>query len=151
MGMNDSYWMAKALDLAIQARKENEVPVGAVIIDNQGQLLGSGYNHVLKNQDPTSHAEIIAIRNATATLKNYRLEGCSLFVTLEPCCMCAGALVHSRIKRLVFATRDIKAGAAGSVCNLLKGYPLNHEVIIDEGIMQKESAILLLDFFKTRR
>lgn len=149
--MNDLYWMAKAYDLAVQAGKENEVPVGALVVNSQGQLAGTGYNQVLKTGDPCAHAEIIAIRNAALSLANYRLDDCTLFVTLEPCCMCAGALVHARIRRLVFAARDIKAGAAGSVYNLLKGYPLNHEVIIDEGLMQKASADLLVNFFQRRR
>ena len=102
-------------------------------------------------KDPTAHAEIVAIRAAAGYLQNYRLQNTTLYVTLEPCCMCAGALVHARVKRVVFATRDFKAGAAGSIFNLLQGYPLNHQVQIDEGIMQHECAAILNDFFKSRR
>lgn len=149
--MNDTFWMQQALDLAYIARDQGEVPVGAVLVSESNQLLGKGYNQVIHTNDPTAHAEVIAIKEAALNLKNYRLENTTLYVTLEPCCMCAGALVHTRIKRIVFATRDIKAGAAGSVYNLLHGYPLNHQVQIDEGFLQQESALLLSDFFKSRR
>ena len=149
--MHDRIWMQKALELARIAQAQGEVPVGAVLVSDSNQLLGSGWNQVLQKQDPTSHAEIVAIRNAATRVENYRLENTTLYVTLEPCCMCAGALVHARVQRLVFATRDLKAGAAGSVYNLLQGYPLNHSLQIDEGILQQESALLLADFFKARR
>ena len=147
----DSFWMREAYKLALTARDQGEVPVGAVLIDENNQLLGRGSNQVLRTHDPTAHAEIIAIREAATHLQNYRLQHTTLYVTLEPCCMCAGALVHARIKRLVFATRDMKAGAAGSVYNLLQGYPLNHSLQIDEGFLQHECAMLLADFFKDRR
>lgn len=149
--MTDSHWMQQAFDLAKIAEKQGEVPVGAVLISQEGQLLGSGWNQVIQTHDPTAHAEILAIRNAAAAVGNYRLEQSTLYVTLEPCCMCAGAITHARIKRLVFATRDFKAGAAGSIYNLLQGYPLNHQVQIDEGIMQPECAELLTEFFKMLR
>ena len=149
--MNDRFWMQQAYDLAHIAKSQGEVPVGAVLVSDQHQLLGRGWNQVLQTSDPTAHAEIMAIRDAAAHLKNYRLQDTTLYVTLEPCCMCAGALVHARIKRLVFATRDVKAGAAGSVYNLLAGYPLNHQVQIDEGCLQSECALLLTDFFNLRR
>ena len=147
----DAHWMQHAFDLAKKARKIDEVPVGAVLISEDNQLLGKGFNQVLNQQDSTAHAEIIAIKEASLTLSNYRLLNTTLYVTLEPCCMCAGALVHARVGRLVFATRDLKAGAAGSLYNLLQGYPLNHKVRIDEGVMQKECASLLHDFFQLRR
>ena len=149
--MNDTYWMQQALDLASTAQSQGEVPIGAVLVSEQNQLLGRGWNQVLQTSDPTAHAEIMAIRDAAKQLKNYRLNNTTLYVTLEPCCMCAGAVVHSRIKRIVFAARDVKAGAAGSIYNLLQGYPLNHQVHIDEGILQHECAFLLTDFFKNRR
>ena len=114
-------------------------------------MIGRGWNQVIQTHDPSAHAEIIAIRDASNFMKNYRLQNTTLYVTLEPCCMCAGALVHTRIKRLVFATRDFKAGAAGSVFNLLQGYPLNHQIQIDEGACQHECATLLADFFESRR
>lgn len=149
MRAND--WMQQAFKLAERARDEGEVPVGAVLVGPDNTLLGVGWNQVLSRQDPTAHAEIIAIKDAAKRLKNYRLEQTTLYVTLEPCCMCAGAMLHARIQRLVFGTRDFKAGAAGSVYNLLKGYPLNHQTYIDEGILQPQCAQLLLDFFEARR
>nr|WP_045107438.1 tRNA adenosine(34) deaminase TadA [Legionella hackeliae] len=149
--MNDSFWMAEAYKLALKAKEQGEVPVGAVLIDDNNQPIGSGFNQVLQRNDPCAHAELIAIRNAAIQLHNYRLLNTTLYVTLEPCAMCAGALVHARIKRLVFAARDFKAGAAGSVYNLLQGYPLNHQVIIDEGIMLDDCVQLLTDFFKVKR
>ena len=143
--------MTQAFDLALQAQVEGEVPVGAILVDNQQQIVGRGRNQVIKNSDPTAHAEIIAVREAAIKFGNYRLLDTTLYVTLEPCCMCAGALVNARIKRLVFATRDFNAGAAGSIYNVLRGYPLNHQVVIDEGILQAECASLLTDFFKKTR
>lgn len=143
--------MAQAYELALKAQKEGEVPVGAVLISAEGAVLGRGSNQVRQNNDPCAHAEILALREAGQTLKNYRLLNTTLYVTLEPCAMCAAALVHARIERLVFATRDFKGGAAGSVFNLLRGQPLNHRVQIDEGLMQEECALLLADFFKERR
>ena len=149
--MSDLDWMKQAYSLALTAMDKGEVPVGALVVDEDNRLLGTGYNQVIKTQDVSAHAEIVALREASKNLNNYRLNNTTLYVTLEPCCMCAGALVHARIKRIVFATRDFKAGAAGSVYNLLKGYPLNHKIQIDEGILQKECAMLLEDFFKSRR
>ena len=149
--MSDLFWMQQAFDLALIAGEKGEVPVGAVLVDENNKIIGRGYNQVVTTKDPSAHAEIIALREGAANLNNYRLQNTTLYVTLEPCCMCAGALVHARIKRLVFATRDLKAGAAGSICNLLQGYPLNHQVQIDEGFLQHECAILLADFFKVRR
>jgi len=149
--MHDKHWMQCAFDLALKARDEDEVPVGAVLVSADGQQLGQGWNQVIQRHDPTAHAELLAIQDAATRVQNYRLDGSTLYVTLEPCCMCAGALVHARVKRLVFATRDFKAGSAGSVYNLLQGYPLNHQLQIDEGIMQQECAVLLTDFFKQRR
>ncbi|WP_028389526.1 tRNA adenosine(34) deaminase TadA [Legionella fairfieldensis] len=149
--MSDSFWMRQAYELALKAQEQGEVPVGAVLVAADNQLLGRGWNQVMQIKDPSAHAELIAIREAALRLQNYRLPDTTLYVTLEPCAMCAGTLVHARIQRLVFATRDFKAGAAGSVYNLLQGYPLNHQVQIDEGIMQKDCAELLADFFKNRR
>jgi tRNA(adenine34) deaminase len=152
MGMTfmppDSQWMLEAYKLALIAKEQSEIPVGAVLVSADQQRLSVGWNKVIQSHDPCAHAELIAIRQAAQTLKNYRLLDTTLYVTLEPCSMCAGAIIHARIKRLVFATRDFKAGAAGSVYNLLQGFPLNHRVQIDEGIMQKECAALLSDFFR---
>jgi tRNA(adenine34) deaminase len=149
--MNDRYWMQKAYEQALLAQREGEVPVGAVLVSQDNQLLGLGRNSIQQSHDPSDHAEICAIRQASQYLKNHRLVHTTLFVTLEPCSMCAGLIVHARIERLVFATRDFKAGAAGSVYNLLGGHPLNHKVRIDEGIMQEECALLLYDFFEVKR
>jgi len=146
--MNDKYWMQQAYAQAVLAQAEGEVPVGAVLVSKDNTLLGIGRNTLQKSHDPCDHAEVRAIRQASQQLKNHRLLDTTLYVTLEPCVMCAGLMVHARIKRLVFATRDFKSGAAGSVYNLLHGYPLNHKVLIDEGIMQQECALLLSDFFK---
>ena len=149
--MTDLFWMTEAYNLAITAREQGEVPVGAVIVNEHNQLIGRGWNQVIQTNDPSAHAEIVAIRDAANHLNNYRLNNTTLYVTLEPCCMCAGALVHARIKRLVFATRDIKAGAAGSAFNLMHSTHLNHQVQIDEGFMQQACASLLVDFFTSRR
>jgi tRNA(adenine34) deaminase len=151
MGMSDKFWMNKAYEQALLAQEEGEVPVGAVLVSQDNKLLGEGRNAMEHSHDPTAHAEICALRQASLACNNHRLIHSTLYVTLEPCVMCAGALVHARVKRLVFATRDFKAGAAGSVFNLLHGYPLNHKVLIDEGIMQHTCANLLSDFFKQQR
>lgn len=149
--MNDLFWMKQAYQLALKAQEQHEIPVGAVVVSASNQLLGEGWNQVIQQHDPSAHAEVQALRQAARMTKNYRLNDTTLYVTLEPCCMCAAAIVHARIKRLVFATRDVKAGACGSVLNLLKGPPLNHFVQVDEGLLQKESALLLMDFFKLNR
>ena len=151
MTFNDVHWMQYALDLAKTALNQGEVPVGAVLIDANQRILGSGWNHVRQWRDPTAHAEILAVRQAAKMQKNERLNNTTLYVTLEPCCMCAGALIHARVKRVVFATRDLKAGAAGSVYNLLAGAALNHKVQIDDGPLQIECAALLSDFFNQLR
>lgn len=149
--MNDLFWMKEAFNMALIAREQGEVPVGAILVDEAHQIIGRGWNQVIKTKDPSAHAEIVALRDAATHLQNYRLLNTTLYVTLEPCCMCAGALVHARIKRLVYATRDPKSGAAGSVFNLLQSQSLNHQVAIDEGILQHECSNLLSDFFKARR
>lgn len=149
--MSDTDWMQQAYQQALLAQTEGEVPVGAVLVSKDNQLLGIGRNAMQCSHDPTDHAEIRVLRQASQRLQNHRLLDSTLYVTLEPCVMCAGAIVHARIKRLVFATRDFKAGAAGSVFNLLQGAPLNHKVLIDEGVMQQQCAELLSDFFRLRR
>ncbi|TAL59129.1 MAG: tRNA adenosine(34) deaminase TadA [Legionella sp.] len=149
--MNDKQWMQLAYEQALIAQEEGEVPIGAVVVSQDQQLLGVGRNSSLITHDPSAHAEFNAIRQAAQALRNHRLLNTTLYVTLEPCTMCAGLLVHARIHRLVFATRDFKAGAAGSIYNLLQGYPLNHKVIVDEGPLQQECADLLSHFFESRR
>jgi len=149
--MDDLGWMQHAYQLALQAEAIGEVPVGAVVVSSDGVLLGSGFNQVITRHDPTAHAEVLALREAAEKTQNYRLLDTTLYVTLEPCSMCAGALLQARCTRLVFATRDLKTGAAGSVFNLLGSEALNHRLQIDEGPLQAESAALLSNFFKQRR
>jgi len=149
--MDDLGWMQHAYQLALQAESAGEVPVGAVRVSRHGELLGSGFNQVMTRHDPTAHAEVLALREAAEKMKNYRLLDSTLYVTLEPCSMCAGALLQARCTRVVFATRDLKTGAAGSVFNLLGSEALNHRLQIDEGPLQAESAALLSNFFKQRR
>ncbi len=151
MGISDLEWMKKAYLLALEAKQAGEVPVGAVLVSDDNQLLGTGFNQTISNNDPTAHAEIIAIREAAHRKHNYRLLNTTLYVTLEPCVMCAGALLQARIKRLVFATRDLKAGATGSAYNLLNTETLNHRIQIDEGLLQHDCSTLLSDFFINKR
>lgn len=145
--MNDLDWMHEAYTLALEAQRCGEVPVGAVLVNEENQKIGVGFNQMITTHDPTAHAEVLTIRNACQFTKNYRLDNTTLYMSLEPCSMCAGAIIHARIKRIVFATRDFKTGAAGSVCNLFQ----HHAIQIDEGVLQKECSDLLVDFFKRRR
>lgn len=149
--MDDVAWMQQAYQLALRAEAAGEVPVGAVLVSKDGVLLGSGFNQVIAHNDPTAHAEVLALREAAQKTQNYRLLDTTLYVTLEPCSMCAGALVQARCTRLVFATRDLKTGAAGSVFNVLGSAALNHRLQIDEGLLQAECAALLSSFFCARR
>jgi tRNA(adenine34) deaminase len=147
----DRRWMAYALSLAEQAETQGEVPVGAVIIDEAGRRIGEGENRMIRDADPTAHAEIVALRKAAASLGNYRLPGTTLYVTLEPCAMCAGALVQARVARVVFAARDPRAGACGSVFQVLQHSMLNHRCEVDEGLLAEEAGQRLRDFFRARR
>ena len=147
---NDIVFMQRAYELAQEAEKHNEIPVGAVIV-HQGKVIGEGFNQSILLNDPSAHAEMIAIRQAGQYLNNYRLIDCTLYVTLEPCPMCAGLLVHSRIKRLVYACPDLKTGAAGSIFNLVGTSQLNHQVVVENGIMAEQCSSLLSEFFKRRR
>ena len=143
--------MRLALANAEKAEQAEEVPVGALIIDADSKIIGQGWNQPIGNNDPTSHAEIIALRDAAARLENYRLPATSLYVTLEPCPMCAGAIVHARVGRVVYATADPRTGSAGSVYDLLNSPHLNHRVDVDAGVMQHECSTLLKTFFLERR
>ncbi|MBN1622373.1 MAG: tRNA adenosine(34) deaminase TadA [Endomicrobiales bacterium] len=142
--------MKAALKEAKKASKINEVPVGAVIVYN-GKIIGKGYNKNITLKDPSAHAEIIAIRRAAKKLKNYRLNGSKLYVTIEPCAMCAGASVLSRFSEIIFGAYDLKAGACGSVFNVANNKKLNHRIKITGGVLNKECAVLLQKFFKKRR
>jgi tRNA(adenine34) deaminase len=148
--IDDCQAMHAALAEARLAAEAGEVPIGAVIVHN-GTIIAHGQNRVLRDVDPTAHAEIVALRAATASLGNYRLSGCSLYVTLEPCAMCAGAVIHARIDRLVIAAADPKAGACGSVLSVLNHPKLNHQIEVEQGIAAEESAELLRKFFRERR
>jgi tRNA(adenine34) deaminase len=146
----DELWMEAALRAAQRALQEGEVPVGAVVV-HAGKIIGTGWNRNLASSDPTAHAEIIALREAGAALGNHRLGDCELFATIEPCAMCAGAMVHARLKRLVFGADDPKAGAVHSVVEVLNHPQLNHRMEVRSGVLAARSADLLQSFFKTRR
>ncbi|MEI6894758.1 MAG: tRNA adenosine(34) deaminase TadA [Colwellia sp.] len=146
----DLIFMQRAFELAKEAEKHDEIPVGAVVV-HQGKIIAEGFNQSIMHNDPSSHAEMNAIRQAGQYLNNYRLLDCTLYVTLEPCPMCAGLLVHSRIGRLVYGANDHKTGAAGSVFNLVNNEQLNHQIMVSPKTMQAECSQLLADFFKRRR
>lgn len=142
--------MARALELARMAEQAGEVPVGAVVVRNR-QVIGEGWNRPITTHDPTAHAEIIAMRNAAEALGSYRLLDTTLYVTLEPCAMCAGAMVHARVKRLVYASSDPRAGASGSIFNITQHPALNHRVDVEGGLMSDEGGSLLREFFARKR
>jgi tRNA(adenine34) deaminase len=146
----DQKWMREALMLARKAAAINEVPVGAVLV-NDGAIIGRGWNHPISAHDPTAHAEIITMREAAHTLRNYRLTDTTLYVTLEPCAMCAGAMVHARVRRLVYGASDHRAGAAGSIFNIVQTPDLNHRVEITSGVLTEQCSALLKGFFLQRR
>ena len=148
--IDDREAMEAALAEARLAAEAGEVPIGAVVV-REGAIVAHGQNRVLRDLDPTAHAEIVALRAAAAALGNYRLLGCTLYVTLEPCAMCAGAMIHARLAELVFAAADPKAGAAGSVLTVLNHPQLNHQMQIEQGILEDEAADLLRSFFRERR
>ncbi len=146
---SDEHWMRRALAEAAAAAAQGEVPVGAVVVRDGAELSG-GHNAVIQSADPTAHAEIVALRRAATVIGNYRLLGCTVFVTLEPCAMCVGALIHARVDRVVFAAIDPKAGALGSVFDLNTGV-LNHRLDVQSGVSADQSVALLQAFFRARR
>lgn len=146
----DHFWMQQAITLAQKAAQQQEVPVGAIVVLDD-QLIGEGYNQPISKQDPTAHAEIIALRNAAEKIANYRLINTTLYVTLEPCMMCAGAMVHARVQRLIYGATDFKAGAIVSKANLLDKPFLNHRVAHTGGLLADECGELLSQFFRERR
>jgi tRNA(adenine34) deaminase len=146
----DEIWMEEALRCAQRALEAGEVPVGAVVVCD-GQIVGRGWNRNISDSDPTAHAEILALREAGTAVGNHRLEDCELFVTIEPCAMCAGALVHARIQRLVYGADDPKAGAVQSVMQVVNHPQLNHKIEVRRGVLAGRSAEMLQSFFKSRR
>lgn len=142
--------MREALRLAAEGAGQGEVPVGAVVVKD-GTIVGRGYNAPISEKDPSAHAEIRALREASQNLRNYRLEGCSLYVTLEPCAMCAGAIMHARIARLVYGASDPKTGACGSIVDLFSEARLNHHARVEGGVLAAEAGRLLTEFFSARR
>ncbi len=151
-GEADVAWMRHALDLADRAeREDDEVPIGAVLVGNDGLVLGEGWNRNLAEHDPSAHAEIVAMRSAGRTLGNHRLLGTTLYVTLEPCAMCAMAMVHARITRLVFAAADPKTGACGSVFDLLVDPRHNHRVEVAGGVLAEAASLRLSNYFRAKR
>ncbi len=148
--MDDQAYMALALAQARLAEACGEVPVGAVVVKD-GQILGVGHNHPVGGHDPTAHAEIVALRAAAVSCGNYRLDGCTIYVTLEPCAMCVGAMLHARLARVVFGAPDPTTGAAGSVLNLFADSRINHQTRVDGGVLAQECATTLQNFFQSRR
>ncbi|MDZ4813345.1 MAG: tRNA adenosine(34) deaminase TadA [Pseudomonadota bacterium] len=148
----DAQWMRVALDLAVRAQHDDdEVPVGAVLIDAAGNLLAEGGNRNISEHDPTAHAEIVAMRRGGKVLRNHRLVGTTLYVTLEPCAMCVMAMVHARVRRVVYAASDPKTGAAGSVFDLLQSDQHNHRVELQSGVLAEVASQMLSDYFRTKR
>jgi tRNA(adenine34) deaminase len=148
--MQDEIFMQAALEQAQLAATAGEVPIGAVIVAN-GEIIAHGQNRVLRDVDPTAHAEIVAMRAAATALGNYRLLDCELYVTLEPCAMCAGAMVHARLARLIYGASDPKAGAVGSVLEVLNHPRLNHQMVVTAGILAEPCGTILREFFRARR
>ncbi len=146
----DEQWMRAAVEEARKAEAAGEVPIGAVVVV-EGRIAARGQNRVLRDIDPTAHAEVVALRQAAAALGNYRLAECDLYITLEPCAMCAGAMVHARLKRLVYGAADPKAGAAGSVLAVLNHPALNHRMEVTAGVLAAECGQLLREFFRAKR
>jgi len=146
----DHQFMMQALEQAKLAAQEGEVPVGAVLVQH-GKVISKAFNRPISNHDPSAHAEMLALRSAAGEIENYRLPGSTLYVTLEPCVMCAGAMLHARVDRVVFGARDPKTGAAGSVVDIFSINQLNHQTTVDGGILESECGQVLRDFFKERR
>lgn len=146
----DERWMRRAVELARQGEAAGEVPVGAVLVEG-GRVLGEAWNQPMSGCDPTAHAEILALRQGAAALGNYRLTGSTLYVTLEPCVMCAGALVHARVQRLVFGARDLRFGGVRSKFRLADSDLLNHRLTVVEGVLGAECTAILQEFFRRRR
>ena len=148
--LRDERFMREALTLAQSAWDVGEVPVGAVVVKDD-EIIGRGFNQPITSNDPTTHAEIVALREAAQHVKNYRLVDCELYVTLEPCMMCVGAMLHARLRRVVFGASDPKTGVCGSVINLPAEEKLNHHALFEGGVLSEECGAMLRSFFKSRR
>ena len=148
--MTDESYLRAAIAEALSAEHAGEVPVGAIIV-HESKIIATGQNRVIRDADPTAHAEIVALRAAGQALQNYRLEHCTLYTTLEPCAMCAGAILHARIERIVYAAADPKAGACGSVLEVMNHPRLNHRVLVSPGLLAEECGAILTAFFRSRR
>ncbi|MBS0229797.1 MAG: tRNA adenosine(34) deaminase TadA [Proteobacteria bacterium] len=152
MSSSDEHWMRHAMALAERAREEDdEIPVGALVVDADGKVIGEGWNRNISDHDPSAHAEIVAMRRAGQAVGNHRLIGCTLYVTLEPCAMCAMAMVHARIARVVFGALDPKTGAAGSVFDLLADPRHNHRIEVSGGVLADACGALLSSYFRNKR
>lgn len=149
-GYSDEHWMARALDLAAHGERQEEVPVGAILV-RADSVLGTGWNKPVGSHDPSAHAEIVALRAAAETCANYRLPGSTLYVTLEPCLMCVGAILHARVARLVYGASDPKGGAVCSLCRALELPGLNHRVAVSGGVLAEDCGEILRAFFQARR
>lgn len=148
--VDDRKWMSLALKLAAQAARSGEVPIGAVVVQ-ESTLVGQAHNQPVGSHDPTAHAEILALRQAGLRVGNYRLAQCRIYVTLEPCLMCVGAMIHARLERLVYGAADAKVGAAGLVQTLAERHALNHKLKVTSGVMDAEAATMLRQYFRERR
>ncbi|MDO4709737.1 MAG: tRNA adenosine(34) deaminase TadA [Pseudomonadota bacterium] len=149
---DDAYWMRQALQLAARAvAEDDEIPVGALLVSPQGEVIGQGWNRNISEHDPSAHAEIVAMRRAGQALGNHRLLGCTLYVTLEPCAMCAMAMIHARLARVVFGAYDPKTGAAGSVFDLLADRRHNHRIEVTGGVLADEAGQRLREYFRGKR
>ena len=148
--MTDKFYMARALELAAQAGAAGEVPVGALLVKN-GEVVGEGYNQPISSCDPTAHAEVVALRNAAAHLDNYRLTGCDLYVTIEPCTMCVGAMIHARVSRIIFGAKEPRAGALTSQLQLLDNSHFNHSISWQGGVLEEDCGQLISEFFRRKR
>ena len=149
-GISDAFWMERALELARAAAAAGDVPVGAIIVKD-GQIVGEGRNRNLLDTDPTAHAEMIALRQAASRVGNHRLAGAVMFATIEPCAMCAGAMIHARLQRLVYGASDPKAGAAGSVLEVINHPRLNHQMVVTSGVLADQCSEILQEFFRKKR
>lgn len=151
LNQNHVHFMQLAIQQALLAKADGEIPVGAVVVDIDGRVIGKGYNQTISNNDPSAHAEIMAIRQASKTKSNYRLPNTSIYVTLEPCMMCLGAILHARVKNLIYGASDNKTGVCGGHLSLHQQSDINHQTAVVSDVLQTQCSTLLIDFFKEKR